>query len=213
MDEHLRWQRRQLMEHAAASLEKHGFTTALYEKRDEALAFLLNEAAEAENVGFGGSMTIAELGLIARVESLGKRTLVHGRPGLTPQQRREVMRQQLICDLFFTSTNALTLDGCLVNIDASGNRVGSMLFGPKQVWIIAGSNKITPDVPSALKRVREVASPPNARRLGFKTPCANTGVCSDCDSPDRICRITTIIERKPRTTEIGVCLINEVLGY
>lgn len=213
MDENLRWQHRQWMGIAASNLEQHGFKTAQFENRSEALTFLLQQAEGANTVGFGGSMTLEELGLVKGVETLGKITLVHSRAGLTPQERRAVMQQQLNCDLFFTGTNAVTLDGVLVNIDATGNRVGSMTFGPKQVWIVVGANKITPDIASALKRVREIASPPNARRLGYKTPCAVTGVCSDCDSPDRICRITTIIERKPRATDIGVCFINENLGY
>lgn len=213
MDEQLRWQRRQWMERVAGNLEKNGFKTAQFENRIEAVAFLLQQTETASTVGFGGSTTLAELGLVKGVEALGKTALVHSRSSLTPQERRVVMQQQLNCDLFFTGTNAVTLDGVLVNIDATGNRVCSMAFGPKLVWVVAGANKLTVDVTSALKRVREVAAPPNARRLGYKTPCAVTGVCSDCDSPDRICRITTIIERKPRATDIGVCLINENLGY
>jgi len=213
MEENIRWHRQQLMQKAASSLTKNGFRVELFESRDDATGFLVEQAQSAQTVGFGGSVTLAELGLIPRIEASGVTTLVHGRPGLTPLERRQVMRQQLNCDLFFTGTNALTLDGCIVNIDASGNRVCAMAFGPKQVWIVAGANKLTKDIPAALRRVREVASPPNAKRLGFKTPCANTGICCDCDAPDRICRITTIIERKPRASEIGICLINDSLGY
>lgn len=213
MDENVRWQRRILIERAVIALKRNGFETASFECRDEAVAFLLDQAASVETVGFGGSMTLGELDLPAQVERLGKRALVHGRPGLTSPERRAVMQQQLQCDLFFCSTNALTLDGILVNIDATGNRVCSMVFGPKKVWVVAGANKIVKDVPAALQRVREVSSPPNAKRLGYRTPCAVTGICSDCDAPDRICRVTTIIERKPRMTEFGVCLINETLGY
>lgn len=213
MDEHLRWQRRMLLDRAAAALDKHGFRTFVCETGEEAVAFLLEEAASAQSVGFGGSMTLAQLGLAKQIESLGKRTVIHGRAGLSAEQRRLVMQEQLGCDLFLTGTNALTLDGLLVNVDATGNRVNALTFGPKRVWVIAGSNKIVPDLPSALRRIRESAAPPNARRLGFKTPCASTGVCCDCDSPERICRVTTIIERQPRASEIGVCLINERLGY
>lgn len=213
MDEQLRWQRSMLMEKTAATLEKHGFRSMTFACRDEALTFLLGEAASAATIGFGGSMTLAELGLARQIEAMGKRTLIHSREGLSPVERRIVMQEQLNCDLFFTSTNAVTMDGILVNIDATGNRVCAMAFGPQRVWIVVGSNKIVADVPAALRRIKEIAAPPNARRLGFKTPCAVTGLCSDCDSPERICRVTTIIERKPRTTEIGVCFINENLGY
>lgn len=213
MDEHLRWHRRRLMETAATALEKNGFATALFDCREEAVPWLLAEAAEAASIGFGGSMTVAELGLGTALHQAGKTTLVHGRAGLSPEERRQVMQAQLGCDLFFTSTNALTLKGHLVNTDATGNRVCAMAFGPRKVIVVAGANKIVADLESALRRVKEVASPPNARRLGFDTPCAKTGLCSDCNSPQRICRITTILERRPRATDLKVCLINEELGY
>ena len=124
-----------------------------------------------------------------------------------------MMQEQLGCDLFFTSTNALTLKGHLVNIDATGNRVGAMVFGPRRVIVVAGANKIATDLEAALARVKTFACPPNARRLGFDTPCAHTGLCTDCNSPQRICRVTTIIERQPRATDLAVCLVNEDLGY
>jgi hypothetical protein len=156
---------------------------------------------------------LAELGLIGRLEAAGKQTLVHGRAGLSLEERRQIMAAQQQCDLFFTSSNALTLQGQLVNIDATGNRVCAMAFGPRKVVVVAGANKISYSLEAALRRVKEVACPPNARRLNFNTPCAKTGLCSDCNSPDRICRITTIIDKKPRATDMLICLINEDLGY
>lgn len=213
MDDHLRWQHSLLLEKAASSLRLHGFQTVVVENRGDALSFLLHESNLAETVGLGGSMTLTEIGLAPQLEALGKKVLIHGRSGLSAAERRAVMQEQLNCDLFFTSTNAVTLDGILVNIDATGNRVCAMAFGPSRVWVVTGRNKIVADTSAALKRIREFVAPPNARRLAFKTPCATSGFCSDCDSPERICRITTIIERKPRATEIGVCLINEDLGY
>lgn len=213
MDAHLSWFRQRLLADTAAALEKNGFATRVCEDRAAAVAFLLDEAREAQTVGFGGSMTLAELGITRILEDAGKTLLIHGRPGLTIEERRQVMRRQLTCDLFLSGTNAVTRKGELVNIDATGNRVCAMAFGPGKVWVVAGVNKIVTDLDSALKRVKERVSPPNAHRLGFKTPCATTGVCADCNSPDRICRITTIIDRCPRATALGVCLINEDLGY
>jgi len=213
IDENMRWHRRRLMEQAAAALEKNGFKVKLFDDRQGALEWLATEADDVATVGVGGSMTLSELGLVARMEEAGKRVLFHQRPELGLDERRQVMQEQLACDLFLSSTNALTVGGHLVNVDATGNRVCSMAFGPRKVVVIAGSNKIVADLDSALKRVKEVASPPNARRLGFDTPCAKTGLCSDCNSPQRICRITTIIERRPRATDLTVCLINENLGY
>lgn len=213
MDANQVWQRRQWMEKTGAALEKNGFHVVLFDDRQEALAYLLEQAAGVNTVGFGGSMTLSELGLPEQLEAQGKQTLVHGRPGLSLEERRQVMQQQLGCELFFTSTNALTLGGHLVNIDATGNRVGAMFFGPQRVIVVAGANKIAVDLEGALRRVKEVACPPNARRLNYATPCAQTGLCSDCNSPERICRVTTIIEKRPRVTEFTVCLINETLGY
>lgn len=213
MDENIVWHRRRMMELAAEALEKNGFKTTLCETREEARLYLLQEAEPAGTVGFGGSMTVAALGIASELAAAGKTALIHGQPQLTPEERRRIMQEQLGCDLFLTGTNALTLKGHLVNIDATGNRVCAMAFGPKKVIVVAGANKIVPDLESALRRVREKASPPNARRLGFDTPCARTGVCSDCRSPQRICRITTIIERNPRASDVRVCLINDELGY
>jgi hypothetical protein len=213
MDVHLRWHNRKLMEQAAAALTRNGFSVTLVENRTDALAFLLEQCAAAETIGFGGSMTLAELGLIEALTTSGKRLLVHGRPGLSSAERRQVMQEQLGCDLFCTSSNAITLKGHLVNIDATGNRVGAMAFGPKAVVVVAGVNKLTSDVESALDRIKGHVAPANARRLSFATPCAESGLCCDCQSPQRICRITTIIERPPRATAMHVCLVNEALGY
>jgi hypothetical protein len=213
VEENLNWHRRQIMAHTAEALEKNGMPTACFESREEAIEFLLAQGSEAESVGFGGSMTLAELGLPELFAAAGKKVLVHVRPDLSLEERRRIMQDQLNSTLFLTSANALTLKGHIVNIDATGNRVGAMVFGPAKVIIVAGVNKITADLESALRRIKEKASPPNARRLGFETPCAKTGLCSDCSSPQRICRVTTIIERKPRATDLRVCLINEDLGY
>jgi hypothetical protein len=105
------------------------------------------------------------------------------------------------------------LDGILVNIDGNGNRVGAMIFGPKKVIVVVGRNKIVEgSVEDALARIKEMASPPNAMRLSKQTPCAVTGICSNCDSPQRICRVTTILDRKPTLTDIHVLVINEDMG-
>ncbi len=198
---------------AVEALEKNGFAAVYCPTRAEAYDYILAEAAEAGSVGFGGSLSIADLDVAGKLAETGKELLMHSAPGLTPEERRAIMRRQLTCDLFLSGTNALTLSGCLVNIDATGNRVGSMLFGPRKVIIVAGRNKLVDgNIDDAIKRVKEWSSPPNARRLNFNTPCATTGFCCDCNSPDRICRITTIIDRKPRQTDLRVLVVNEEMG-
>ncbi|RMG97833.1 MAG: lactate utilization protein [Candidatus Dadabacteria bacterium] len=212
MNEHARWQAERRVELAAKALEEHGFTVWVCRNREEAAERLVAEAADARTVGFGGSITLVELGMPERMAALGKECLIHGAPGLSPEERVEIMRRQLTCDLFLSGANAITLDGCIVNVDATGNRVGAVAFGPKKVRVVAGANKIVDSVEAARARIREWAAPPNAHRLSFKTPCATTGRCVDCRSPDRICRIVQILERRPRLTDLGVLLVPEPLG-
>jgi hypothetical protein len=116
-------------------------------------------------------------------------------------------------DLFLCSVNAVTMTGEIVNRDGCGNRINAMTFGPRKVVLVAGRNKVVSDLDAALARIEETAAPIRAMSLNRKTPCVKTGVCMDCDSPERICRITSIIHRKPLMTEISVLLLDEDLGY
>jgi hypothetical protein len=207
------WTNEQKCLKAVESLGRNGFTAAYCRSTEEAAEYILGQAESAGSIGFGGSMSVHDLRVAEPLRTRGKEILNHSAPGLTLEEKLAVMRRQLTCDLFLTGTNALTLSGVLVNIDASGNRVGSMFFGPKKVIVVAGRNKLVEgDVQAALKRVKNLASPPNAKRLKFNTPCATTGFCSECNSPDRICRITTVIDRKPRLTEMHVLVVNEDMG-
>ena len=199
---------------AVESLDKNGFTALYCQNSDEALDYIIGEAADAQSVGFGGSMSIADMEVADRLGAQGKELLIHGRPGLSLEERLAIMRRQLTCDLFLSGTNALTLSGWLVNIDATGNRVGAMLFGPRKVIVVAGRNKLVDGgIKEAVERIKNWASPPNAKRLNYQTPCGATGFCCDCNAPDRICRITTVIDRKPRLTDLRVLVVNEELGF
>ncbi len=207
------WNFEQKCKKAVESLEKNGFISIYCDTARKAFDYIVKEAVNAQTVGFGGSLSVAGLQVAARLGEMGKELLNQGQPGLSMEERREIMRRQLVCDLFLTGTNALTLSGFLVNIDGIGNRVGSMVFGPKQVIVVAGRNKLVDgDISAAIRRVKESASPPNAKRLKYKTPCAETGFCCDCNSPERICRVTTIIDRKPLYTDIRVLVVNEEMG-
>lgn len=207
------WSQEQKCEKAVESLGKNGFTAVYCKTARQAFDYIVTAAESAATVGFGGSMSVVDLKIADRIGEMGKEILNHGVPGLSLEARLAIMRRQLTCDLFLTGTNAVTLSGFLVNIDATGNRVGSMFFGPKKVIVVAGRNKLVDgDVAAAVKRIKDSASPPNARRLNYNTPCAKTGFCCDCNSPDRICRITTVIDRKPRLTDVHVLVVNEDLG-
>lgn len=200
---------RKLVENLAA---RH-FTAVYCATAQDAAEYILKESEGAANVGFGGSLSVADLKLTTLLADKGKEILNHGFPDLTPEQRVSIMKRQQTCDLFLTGTNAVTMDGCLVNIDGNGNRVAAMIYGPAKVIVVAGRNKIVDgDVGDAFQRIKSLSAPPNATRLGKQTPCAATGFCSDCDSPQRICHITTIIDSKPSQTDLHVLVVNEDMG-
>ncbi len=213
-EELISWTHEQKCRKAVESLEKNGFTARFCATAQDAGEYILTEAADAVTVGFGGSMSVVGLGVEQLLHEQGKEILNHSAPGLSREERIAVMRRQLTCDLFLSGCNALTLNGELVNIDATGNRVGAMLFGPHKVIVVAGRNKLVDGtVQNAIERVKAWATPPNAKRLNFKTPCSSTGFCSNCNSPERLCRVTTIIDRKPRMTDLHVLVVNTELGF
>jgi len=126
--------------------------------------------------------------------------------------RDNISRRIFSCDVLVTGTNAVTRDGKLVNIDAVGNRVASMTFGPRRVFVIAGKNKIVKNVDEALYRIKNLIAPFHARTKEFATPCAQTGKCSDCNAARRICNITSILEKRPWRTDMTIVLVDEDLG-
>ena len=161
-----------------------------------------------------GSMTAVGLGLWEAVAALPEVNLIDPyRPELSPEEGLELRRQGMAADVMIASTNAITLDGKLVNLDGMGNRVAAMAFGPKKVILVVGMNKVAPDLESAVARVKHYAAPVNAIRFGIKTPCVETGLCSDCKSPQRICNMWSTIEGHMIKDRIHVKLVGENLGY
>lgn len=197
----------------AANLKKNGFDAHWVPDLDAARDLIIPMTAPLNSFGFGGSETVRQLGLVEHLLAEGKTVFDHWQPDLSPQQSLAIRKEQLHCDCFFCSANAIALNGEIVNVDGAGNRTSAMGFGPSKVIIVAGMNKITHDLESALRRIREVAGPMRAKSLGMKTPCAETGFCSDCHAPQRICRITTILHRQPMLTPTSVVLINQAIGY
>lgn len=213
-EELVQWTSEQKCLKAVESLGKNGFPALFCPTVDDAIAAIMAEAVDATTVGFGGSMSISTLKVQSLLQEQGKDILNHSNSTLSREQKMEIMRRQLTCDLFLTGSNALTLNGELVNIDATGNRVGAMFFGPRKVVVVVGRNKLVDGTPQdAITRIKNWATPPNAKRLSFNTPCARTGFCSNCNSPDRLCRITTIMDRKPRATDMKVIVVNADLGF
>ncbi len=213
-EELVSWTNEQKCRKAVASLEGNGFTALFCATPEAATEYIIAGATDAVTVGFGGSMSIVSLGVEQILREQGKEILNHSSAAFSRDERLEVMRRQLTCDLFLSGSNALTLSGELVNIDATGNRVAAMLFGPRKVIVVVGRNKLVDGTPhDAIVRVKAWATPPNSKRLNFKTPCAATGFCSDCNAPDRLCRATTIIDRKPRFTDLHVLVVNADMGF
>lgn len=180
------------------ALRARGFEAVFAATPDEAAARVMQEAETARSVGWGGSESVKALGVRERLAAVGK----------------EIRDHQVVMDLFLLSANAVTADGRIVNIDGNGNRVAASICGPRRVVYVVGRNKIVDGgLDDALARIKRCACPPNCRRLNKRTPCAVTGVCADCDSPDRICKVTAVFDRRPTGTPTLVIVVDADLGY
>lgn len=199
----------EFVEKTIKALKNNGFTVNLFENSKEAKNQLLKEIKKSESVGIGGSMTILDMGIYEDLIDRGNKTYWHWKA----DDANTALKNAVNSTVYLTSSNAVTEDGKLVNKDGTGNRVASMIYGHERVYVIAGKNKICKNVDEAFKRIETIAAPLNAKRLNLKTPCVYTGVCSDCDSVERICKAETILSKNPNGTKIHVYLINEEMGY
>ena len=179
----------------------------------DAVKTAMELVSTGDSVSFGGSMTLSESGIMDALNAREDITLYDRSKASTPEEIGTIYRKAFSCDTYFMSTNAITLDGELVNTDGNGNRVAALIFGPAQVIIVCGMNKVATDTDAAIARVRNIASPPNCNRLNRKTPCATTGVCADCLSPDCICCQTLITRFSRNPDRIKIVLCNEKLGF
>ena len=166
---------------------------------------------EKKTVGYGGSMTLDENGFKDSVTAAGHELIIRENYK-TPEEKKELKSKLTNADFFLMSTNAITLDGELVNIDGRGNRVSYLIYGPDNVIVIAGMNKVVTNVEDGYRRIRNIATPPNCNRLDCKTPCATTGKCGECFTDSICCEfVTTRMSRVPN--RIKVILVGETLGY
>ena len=193
------------------ALNKNRFKAEYADTKAEAVEAILKLINPQDTVGMGGSITLDELSIGKLLQELGNTIFNH--QGLPPAEACNVRRKQLTSDVFIASSNAVTLDGEIVNMDGSGNRVAALSFGPKRVIVIMGANKIVKDEADARRRIAMIAAPMNADRLNRKTPCVITGVCANCNSPERICSITSIMHKAPSTSDFHVIIVGEALGY
>lgn len=206
------WYQQMQVERTINALKKNNFDARFFSKPVEAVEEIWKMIPEGATVGYGGSLTLNQIGFIEEAQKRPIKFLNPFAKGLSVEEAEKIRREIFMADFFLTSSNAITEDGKLFNIDATGNRVGAMMFGPKKVILVCGVNKIVKDMAEAQRKVQETTAPMNAKRLGYKTPCAQTGECSDCASPERICNAYVILAKKPRRTDLSVFIVGENLG-
>jgi L-lactate utilization protein LutB len=207
------WHKEILGRKVVDALAKNNFNAVYVETKEDAAKKVLELIEDSANIGLGSSMTVNEMGVLEEIRKKGKEIFDHSDASLNAEEKFGMRIKQQTCDCFISGTNAVTLDGKLVNVDATGNRVSAMIFGPKKVIVIAGVNKIVKDVDAAMDRIEYYAAPMNNKRINFPNPCTKTGVCMDCSGSTRICNITTILRKKPTATDINVIIVGEELGY
>ena len=211
------------------NLSKKYINAQYTSSKEEALSIVMDLIPFGATVGTADSVTVLQLGVFSELRKRGRNEIINpfvrneeGYMVAGDEERANLMRKVFFSDVYVIGTNAITLDGKLVNTDAYGNRVAAMIFGPKKVIIVVGANKIVKGVDEALKRIREVCAPINATRHAIKHhrpeflefPCARTGICTDCNHPWRICHYTNIIdgESERRRGHINVVIVGESLG-
>ena len=208
------WQIR--LKEVAIALEANNFAVHQAADLDRAKKIVMEEifpGTGAKSVSWGGSMTLIASGICDAIKNVpGLEVLDTFDRTLTPEENLALRRRSLLVDLFIASTNAVTEEGVLVNLDMLGNRVGAINFGAKNVIILLGRNKIVPDLDAAMFRIKNYAAPANAMRLDKKTPCTKTSYCEECKSPDRICNVWSITEKSFPKGRIRVILIDQDLG-
>jgi L-lactate utilization protein LutB len=204
------WHKETVLEELSTKLKKRGFNPIIINTVDAIKECILNTIPEKSTVGIGGSVTLRETGIEVMLKSRGNLVFDHWDNSTSPDEKLDARRKQLTADYFLTSFNAITVDGQIVNIDGAGNRVASMIFGPKHVIAVVGYNKIVSNLDEAIWRTKNIASAKNSRRLNLDTPCAKKGYCMDCKVA---CRVTTIIDYKPMLTDFSIILTPLVLGF
>ena len=212
MEQWQTWFQEKQVERTIKALKKNNFEALFVPDSKGAFEEVMKRVPDGTTVAVGGSVTLGQIGLLDALEKRKISFIFPMKQGKTPEEVRALIQKTFLADIFLSGTNAITEDGKLYNVDATGNRVGAMFMGPKKVIVVSGVNKIVTDIEEAEKRVKDWVGPQNAKRLNRKTPCVETGVCGDCSSPDRICNIYVTLKKKPSRTDVAVILVGENLG-
>lgn len=193
------------------ALNKRGMDGHYCPDSKAAVELVLSMIPEGATVTWGGSESIKECGLMSALQSAPVE--LWDRAEVAPEDMKAFYRKAFCADYYLMSANAITLDGQLVNIDGTGNRVAALAYGPEHIIVIAGMNKVASDLDAAIGRAHNIAAPPNAMRLNLKTPCAVDGVCHNCLSPSKICNILEVTHYNRFPGRIQVILVGENLGF
>ncbi len=212
MNSHISVRNEKLAQKVIAGLKSRNMTGYYAESKEQALEVALQLIPEGASVAWGGSVSINEIGLQQAIIS-GNYQELNRETCKTPEETRAIMLASLDSDYYLCSSNAVTEDGILVNLDGNANRVAAICFGPRHIVMVVGMNKIVPDVQTAVARVRNAAAPCNAQRFPVQTPCKVTGACADCKSPDTICCQLVLTRYSRQKDRIHVILVNEDLGF
>ncbi len=212
MDDYRKIRNRLLAEKIIKGLKSRNMEGYYAETREEALRRALELIPEGSSVSWGGTMSVKEIGLADAVRT-GNYIVYDRNMAATEKEKRDMEMKAFGCDYFLSSSNAITEDGILVNIDGNSNRVALIAYGPAHVLMIIGMNKVAKDFDAALYRARNEAAPINAQRFPLETPCVKTGACADCKSVDTICCQFLITRFSRHAGRIKVILVNENLGF
>lgn len=213
MDNNLKWVKDEKLKRTMEALKKNNMNGYMVNSREELIDKIKELVHEGAVVACGGSMSLAEAGVMEHLRSGRYKFLDREKEGLTKDEINNIYRAAFSADAYFCSTNAITENGELYNVDGNGNRVAAMLYGPDKVILVVGINKIVKNVEEAINRNKFIAAPANTKRLNKKTPCAKVGYCMDCNSEERICNEYTLIKRQRVSDRIHVIFLNEELGY
>lgn len=194
------------------NLKAHHFDAYYCDTKEAALAKALELIPEGSKVGWGGAISAQQIGLLDAMNQ-GNYTALDRDKAASPEERTAIMRSCFDADWFITGANALSLDGMMVNIDGVGNRTGMIVYGPRNILVIAGMNKVADDLQSAVRRARTIAAPMNAQRFGLSTPCSVTGICGDCKDETCICNQVIITRNSKPAGRIKMILVGEELGF
>ena len=197
---------------AIKALKENEFEAYYADNSQKALDKVMSLISKGDKVGIGGSCTVREVGIEDALKKRGNTVYAHW-GDLTVEEKVKQRKLALNSDVYLASSNAITLKGQLVNIDGTGNRVAAMVFGPKKSIIVAGANKIVDTLEEGFARIRTIASPLNATRQNLNTPCRTIGKCTDCNTPDNMCRVSVVVEKKPKGIDMIVIIVGENLGY